>query len=148
MAEVLETGASYVVGFMFSPSEMTVLLINKNRPTWQKGKLNGIGGRVENGETAAQAMRRECIEEVGLDVDSWRQFCTLSDERGWKIHFLSAVGPVMNASAMTDEKPEVVQVHALPFNVIPNLKWLIPMALSMRFERISGFDIREVAGRI
>jgi 8-oxo-dGTP diphosphatase len=145
MSEILQVGASYVVGFMFGPSEMTVLLIHKNRPTWQQGKLNGIGGRIEGDETPEEAMRRECVEEVGLDCDSWRRFCTLSDERGWQIHFLSAVGPVVSASAMTDEKPEVVQVHALPFNVIPNLKWLIPMALSIRFERISGFDVKEIA---
>jgi hypothetical protein len=49
----------------------------------------------------------------------------------------------MNASAMTDELPEVAQIHALPFDVIPNMKWLIPMALTMRFERVSYFDVRE-----
>jgi 8-oxo-dGTP diphosphatase len=124
-------GAVYVVGFMFNPAENAVLLLRKNRPTWQVGKLNGIGGRVEDGETPQQAMRRECVEEVGLDVDSWNEFCVLS------------VGPIMNASVMTDELPEVVNAFALPFDVIPNLKWLIPMALSMRFERINYFDVQE-----
>jgi 8-oxo-dGTP diphosphatase len=138
-----EAGASYVVGFMFNPMENAVLLLRKNRPSWQVGKLNGIGGRIENGESPIQAMRRECIEEVGIAVDSWSEFCVLSDERGWEIHFLSAVGPILNASAITDEKPEVVSVFELPFDVIPNLKWLIPMALSMRFERIDYFDVRE-----
>lgn len=140
-------GAEYVVGFMFNPAENVVLLIRKNRPSWQVGKLNGIGGRVEDGESAEQAMRRKCVEEVGLDCDSWKRFCTLSDERGWTIHFLWTVGPVRNASAMTDEQPEVVNVCCLPFDVIPNLKWLIPMALTMRFERVSQFDVREVGQR-
>lgn len=138
-------GASYVVGFMFNPAENAVLLLRKNRPSWQVGKLNGIGGRIETDETPEQAMRRECIEEVGLDVDSWKHYCTLRDERGWEIHFLSAVGPIMNASVMTDELPEVASVLALPFDVIPNLKWLIPMALSMRFERVAYFDVKERA---
>lgn len=31
-----------------------------------KGKHNGVGGRVEEGETIDQAMVRECNEEVGL----------------------------------------------------------------------------------
>lgn len=145
MGKELTIGAEYVVGFMFNPAETHVLLLNKNRPTWQKGKLNGIGGRIEGYETALGSMRRECIEEVGLDVDSWIKFCVLSDERNWKIHFFSAVGPIRNAVAMTDEVPQCVSVFELPFNVIPNLKWLIPMALSMRFERISSFDVREVA---
>jgi len=138
-----EAGASYVVGFMFSPAESAVLLLRKKRPSWQEGKLNGIGGRIENGESPVQAMRRECIEEVGIVVDSWTEFCVLSDERGWRIHFFSSVGPILNASAMTDEKPEVVSALALPFNVIPNLKWLVPMALSMRFERVDYFDVVE-----
>jgi 8-oxo-dGTP diphosphatase len=147
MAETV-VGASYVVGFMFNPAENSVLLLRKNRPSWQEGKLNGIGGKVEDGENPIQSMRRECIEEVGIVVDSWSQFCVLSDERGWRIHFFSTVGPILNASPMTDEKPEVVSAFALPFDVIPNLKWLIPMALSMRFERIDYFDIREIASRI
>jgi ADP-ribose pyrophosphatase len=138
-----EAGATYVVGFMFNPVENAVLLLRKNRPTWQAGKLNGIGGRVESGESPIRAMRRECVEEVGIVVDSWNKFCVLSDERGWRIHFFSAVGPILNASAMTDETPEVVSAFALPFDVIPNLKWLIPMALSMRFERVDHFDVVE-----
>lgn len=44
---------------------------------------------------------------------------------------------------MTDEKPEVCYVDALPENIIPNLPWLIPMALSMETERCDEFIIRE-----
>lgn len=139
-----EAGASYVVGFMFDPARRSVLLFRKNRPLWQAGKLNGIGGRIEEGETPEEAMCRECVEEVGLHCDTWQRFCVLSDERGWRIHFLYAIGPILNASAMTDEIPETADTLALPDNVIPNLRWLIPMALSMRHERISYFDVREV----
>lgn len=140
-----EAGAQYVVGFLFNPAENAVLLLRKNRPSWQVDKLNGIGGRIEDGETPAEAMRRECLEEVGLDCDTWRQFCVLSDERQWQIYFFSAVGQIGKARQLTDEKPEIVCAFALPFDTIPNLKWLIPMALAMRFERVSSFDVREVA---
>jgi 8-oxo-dGTP diphosphatase len=142
MAETV-AGAVYVVGFMFNSAENAVLLLRKNRPTWQEGKLNGIGGRVEDGEDVQQAMRREFLEETGLECDSWCEFCVLSDERGWRIHFLSAIGLIGKAQATTDEKPVIVSAFALPFDVIPNLKWLIPMALSMRFERVDYFDVRE-----
>lgn len=143
MSETVK-GASYVVGFMFDVTEGSVLLLRKNRPTWQAGKLNGVGGRIEDGETPLQAMRREFVEEVGLDCDAWQQFCLLSDEREWQIYFFSAIGPIWNASVMTDERPEVAEVAALPSDTIPNLRWLIPMALTMRDERISSFDVREV----
>lgn len=43
-----------------------VLVIEKNRPEFQKGRLNLIGGKVEPGETANQAAVRELLEETGL----------------------------------------------------------------------------------
>lgn len=144
MSETI-AGERYVVGFMFNPAENAVLLIRKTHPDWQKGKLNGIGGRIEEGESAIEAMRREFLEETGIDHADWRQFCVLGDARQWQIHFFSAVGLIAKAVACTDEKPEIHSAIAIPFEVIPNLRWLIPMALSMRFEQITGFDIREVA---
>src|SRR5258708_364006 len=38
---------NYVCGFMMSYDLMQFLLIRKTHPDWQKGKLNGIGGKIE-----------------------------------------------------------------------------------------------------
>lgn len=139
-------GARYVVGFMFDERESSVLLIRKTRPAWQAGKLNGIGGRIEEGETPAQAMRREFIEEVGIDCDSWKYFCTLSDEREWQIDFFYAIGPIWRAEPLTDEQPEICGLAEISRALtIPNLNWLIPMALTMKHERIASFEIKEAA---
>lgn len=56
----------YVVGFMFNEANDRILLIFKNRPVWMAGKLNGIGGKIEPGETAHEAMEREFREETGF----------------------------------------------------------------------------------
>lgn len=56
----------FVVGFMFNKNRDVLLLIKKNRPEWQKGLLNGIGGRIEKGESPEEAMKREGIEETNL----------------------------------------------------------------------------------
>ncbi len=66
----------YVLGFAFSPTGDRVVLIEKKRPDWQLGKLNGVGGRVENGEKPVDAMVREFKEETGVDTtrDDWRYF--------------------------------------------------------------------------
>jgi len=139
-------GARYVVGFMFDENESSVLLIRKTRPSWQAGKLNGIGGRIEEGETPAQAMRREFLEEVGIDSDSWKYFCTLGDERDWQIDFFYTTGPIWDAQPLTDETPEILGLADISRTpTIPNLNWLIPMALTMKHERISSFEIREAA---
>ena len=58
----------YVVGFAFSENLRAVLLIQKNHPDWQKGFLNGIGGKIEPKEKPLDAMHRECQEETGLGL--------------------------------------------------------------------------------
>ena len=126
---------TYVCGFLFSADRARVLLIRKNRPAWQAGKLNGVGGKVEAGETLADAMRREFREEAGLDLPEWRHLLTLSGcddagtARGWAGHFFRAFGDVAAAAAMTDEPLEVHAVRSLPDDVVPNLRWMIPLML-------------------
>lgn len=139
-------GKRYVVGFMFNFTEDAVLLIRKTHPEWQSGRLNGVGGEIEVGESALEAMTREFLEEVGIHHSSWKQFCVLGDARQWQIHFFSAVGMIGKAVQRTDEAPEIHPVAALPLDTIPNLRWLIPMALTMKLERVEGFSITEVAG--
>jgi hypothetical protein len=36
----------YVVGFLFRNNLSEVALIKKDRPAWQAGHLNGIGGKL------------------------------------------------------------------------------------------------------
>ena len=43
------------------------LLVLKDKPAWQKGKLNLPGGKIEEGETPEQAATRELKEEAGYD---------------------------------------------------------------------------------
>lgn len=122
---------SYVCGFIFDPPY--VLLIRKERPEWQKGYLNGVGGHIEAGETPRGAMVREFKEETSIvtQPDDWRHFCTLSD-CGREIFFFSATisrESFVTARSMTDEYVEVIHIDRLPCDVIPNLRWLIPMAL-------------------
>lgn len=59
----------YVLSFIFHEDRRYVLLVRKNRPAWQAGKYNGIGGKIEANETAAQAAARELKEEADIDID-------------------------------------------------------------------------------
>jgi 8-oxo-dGTP diphosphatase len=45
-----------------------VLLVEKDRPAWQKGCLNLLGGKVEPGETELETALRELKEESGLPL--------------------------------------------------------------------------------
>lgn len=146
MTKVLEPHRKYVCGFMFDTNSR-VLLIEKVRPDWQAGRLNGIGGRVEDGETEHDAMCREFKEETGIDCPSWSLFAVLRDARGWPVYFYYSIGNIYSAEVLTDEYPVIIEVCDMETDrrLIPNLRWLIPMALSMRFEKLSHFSIEECA---
>ena len=129
---------TYACGFLFSRDRRRVLLIRKRRPAWQAGKLNGLGGKIEPGETPLQAMRREFREEAGVDLAEWQEVLTLSggDDAGsgvaWRGHFFRAFGDLDAPRAMTDEQLErhdAPPFAALPADVIPNLRWMIPLLL-------------------
>ena len=59
----------YVAGFCFSECGGRVALIRKLKPEWQRGLLNGIGGKMEPGESLHSAMVREFEEETGAHVE-------------------------------------------------------------------------------
>ena len=119
----------YVCGFLFSPDRSRVLLIRKNRPAWQKGKLNGIGGKVEPSDTDhLAAMRREFREEAGLDIAEWHDVLTLT-AADWHTHFYRAFGDIDRARAITDEQLEIHLTSDLPRDTIPNLHWMIPLMI-------------------
>ena len=48
-------------------SKDNVLLVLKDKPEWQKGKLNLPGGKVEDDESPLKAAVRELKEETGYD---------------------------------------------------------------------------------
>jgi 8-oxo-dGTP diphosphatase len=123
-----------VLGFLFSEDLKTVVLLEKLKPAWQAGKLNGLGGKVEPGEHPDDAMRREFLEEGGLDISDWRGFARVTDTDNFNMHVYYATGNVLMAQTMETEKVSVVPVEAILLgesNAVGNLPFLIAMALGM-----------------
>lgn len=122
---------SYVAGFLFDPNLTRVALVRKGKPEWQAGRLNGIGGKIEPGETALEAMRREFLEEAGLggEVEFWHHFATVRGDSWGSVSFFRATGPVDSVRTMEAEPIEVHRIADLPWaECLPNLSWLIPLA--------------------
>lgn len=123
----------YVRGFCFLPDFSRVLLIQKNKPDWQAGFLNGLGGAILRGEYPDTAMRREFREECGLDVpeDMWFRFATLigndfSVACFWATDLASRL---WRHETTTDEFVCFVNIERLGnMRPLPNLLWLIEMA--------------------
>jgi 8-oxo-dGTP diphosphatase len=123
----------YCLGFAFSHDFQTVLLIRKNKPDWQKGLLNGVGGKCEPNESPLSSMLREFHEEAGLETDAnqWRHFCTMQRKDDFQVYCFAALIEPNSAFIMTDEILEVVKVDTINPNradVISNLPWLVAMA--------------------
>lgn len=119
-----------VVGFMFNRKETDVLLIEKKKPVWQEGLLNGIGGKVKNGESFLAAMIREFKEECGIFFEEWRYIITMSGD-DWEVQvFTSKTDDVFYFKSMEEERVHLIRIDELDeYMHVSNLQWLIPMCL-------------------
>ena len=105
---------SYVVGLVFDASNTKVLLVKKNRPNWQVGKLNGIGGKVEEGETPYEAVVRECEEECGLLLYNWLLVDRFTDNDSYEVFFFTIQAEnIHKAYTKTDEVVEIFEIASL-----------------------------------
>lgn len=124
----------YVVGFAFSFDYRDVCLIEKQKPAWQKGLLNGVGGKVEPEEHRFDAMVREFEEETGLKttVQDWHYFCVLEGEDFQVFCFHARLSTLELVITSTEEKIFVLPVHQVGQGIqtLKNVPWLIAMALS------------------
>lgn len=124
---------TYVLGFAFD-LDGAVALIRKTKPAWQKGKLNGIGGKVEDRELPVEAMEREFLEETGINIPAlaWREYATMYSG-AHIIHCFTARLFERDRPLISGEEGKADWYHPLSPggrpDALPNLSWLIPMAL-------------------
>lgn len=130
----------YVLGFAFTHDMRSVVLIEKQKPNWQAGKLNGIGGKVERGETAEDAMCREFAEETGVTYTrhaDWLYIMTMRFQNGAVVHVYANRmidnHELANPRTMEDEHVLILPVAPSTGQLIAskpmirNLTWLIPL---------------------
>lgn len=147
--------ARYVLGFLFNDDLSQVTLIRKNKPEWQKGRWNGIGGKIEEGEEPLAAMEREGEEEANISP-GWIAFGVLSGD-GWEIHLFWARLPDVDMGAvktMTDEEVRIFRTEGILLGIVQdlagatigNIKWLVQMALAVATgeDHCRMFNIRQV----
>ncbi len=142
-----------VLGFLFSEKETRVALIQKQKPEWQKGYLNGIGGKVETQEEPYKAMTREFQEETGLLFKEWKH-CLIFTCDGGTVYVFKGHTSIHNLDAIDchrSEGGEIVEVckvsnikdnflDALPLD---NLLWMIPILLdNLQFPIVLKYNSR------
>lgn len=125
-----------------------IVFIRKNKPEWQAGLLNGVGGKCEivsqerhpGGkvvwEDPLACMIREWDEEIGfhLDVD-WDQFAVIESASAVVYFFRAEVDDLSNFDIPAqNDAGEAVELHDMMWVVrgyedcIKNLQWLLPLA--------------------
>jgi len=120
----------YVLGFIFDEARDHVLLSHKNRPSWQRGRLNGIGGKVEPNETPLGVMRRQCEEETNLSGLDWQHIATMVHGSSSITVFATFTQAVFHAIRKMDEVLQIFPHRNLPERrILPNLPVLIALAL-------------------
>jgi 8-oxo-dGTP diphosphatase len=124
----------YVLGFAFDEAGAQVALIIKARPSWQAGRLNGIGGKVEPGETALQAMVREFREEADVVTEEaeWEFYAHLRGDEFEVCTFRTTLDGLRFAQlrSCTDEPVVAMPVYSehLGKHALSNVPWLIAAA--------------------
>jgi hypothetical protein len=152
-----EQPQEYTVGFIFDPRFEIVALMRKNRPAWQAGKLNGIGGKFEavDNNNPRVCMLREAKEEAvwehkplggelrsyELDKLSWKQFARIAGKKNvitttrlWVVHCFYTIceNPICVRSREPDQPIEVIGVNdiaRLQRECTHNTPWLLQMAV-------------------
>lgn len=123
----------YVLGFMFDLNNFGVLLIQKQKPKWQKGLLNGIGGKIEEGENSLQAIIREFKEETGIEQSDWQYVADIFDDTFRVDIYTCKTDSVYDYKTMEEEMVIYVLLDELKdFIVVSNLDWIIPMCLDVK----------------
>ena len=138
----------YVVGFLFDLDCNVLLQLQRKDKPYTGGHLNGIGGKVEIGETPNGAMRREAREEADFVLPGdlrWQQFHYERHASGSELYFYTAQlewvfapgrfglpdGCATNPprEELFIVSPREAMTDRAPYPQVPNLSYLLPMAL-------------------
>lgn len=129
---------TYTAGIAYN--ETGLLLVLKDRPAWQSGNWNAIGGRVEYGEFPIDAMVREFHEETSIRIerDSWKCGVVLNGDT-WHVHFFATRLPsdfrkVTSLPSRNDVGETLSWILWPSFwggglKKIWNLNWIVPLCI-------------------
>lgn len=133
------------LAFVFNENLDQVLLIKKQKPPQHAGLLNGLGGKLEAGETHLGCVTREISEEAGLSIppQKWLSVGQMTWSN-WEVSIWTATTTDNNAKAFPESGVAWYPVQILPKNIIANLAWLIPLAVDVVVKAESQDEMPQV----
>lgn len=134
----------YTLGFVWCRERECVLLLNRQKAPWM-GRWNGVGGKLDPGESPLECITRETFEETGLEVRNYVSRGTLlwvrdGVDAGGVYLFTAEIGPeevdayatprVHCHEGILDWKLVEWVVHADNVGVVDNVKAVFGRMLS------------------
>lgn len=119
--------------------EEEILLAMKKRG-FGAGKYNGVGGKLEEGETPEMAMIREAKEEINVIPTKYEKVGIVEfleyvkgELVNLRFHLYSAVEWEGNPSESEEMKPIWFSIHEIPYeNMFPDDKYWMPFILERK----------------
>lgn len=108
---------SSTLGFIYTPDLQKVLLIEKQRPEFHKGRLNGLGGKCERNEESTTCISREVEEESGLKIPptEWKNIGSMTwDEWDVEIFVVIYKGETKKVTSLTEGLVQWYSAQDLP----------------------------------
>ena len=146
-----------VLGFMFNRYLTEVVLMVKERPAWQAGLLNGIGGHIEPDETPRMAMAREFLEETGCQtrIYDWqpcfKMIRSCGDDGDFAVRVFRCIAdvPSLKPFVRTAEDQEVLILKPFgPWNLpcVSNLPWIVAMLTDLNPGDCPSYHVQGIVG--
>jgi 8-oxo-dGTP pyrophosphatase MutT (NUDIX family) len=97
---------AWVLGFGFDPYGRVALIQKRSTAHVHAGCWNALGGKIEPGEEPVDAMRREFLEESGVDIEQskWLQIGHIVGKWGDVTMFTCTDYTVQHVTTKTDEQ--------------------------------------------
>lgn len=121
---------NYACGFLFDTRRKYTVLTLRTKPP-VADLYNGIGGKLESEESTHECVVREFREETGIEILEWEEFLYLTG-KDWTVQFFRAFSDRIWDIRTQKDEDEVILASLRDIsgiNTVPNLRWIIPMAL-------------------
>jgi 8-oxo-dGTP diphosphatase/2-hydroxy-dATP diphosphatase len=123
------------------------VLLGMKKRGFGAGRWNGFGGKLQDGESLEESLRREFKEEAGIDIDSVEKRGILEFEfpnspEVLQVHVYLASHFTGEVAESEEMRPQWFAVDAIPFaNMWPDDEFWLPLFLAgKKFQGKFWFD--------
>lgn len=121
---------NYVVIMLFNKNKDKLLLVKRNKKPY-KDCWNGIGGKIEENETALEAAKRECMEETNIVLENPKLLVT----------YVYPESNIMNSNTNLNVIYDFVQEVAVKDNYEGHYEWKdIDFVMDAYSQEIAGLS--------